>query len=235
VFDQGSGAHTILAQIAGTEMGLPAERVRVEVAGTASGLFDRGSSASAVTHGAGQAVLQASRQLRQKMDAGERAPLSTEAKYENWHPPSTTSFVAQVVELEVDPETGQVSIRKVTGAYDVGTVLNSIGVSGQIEGGLAMGIGAAAMEELRIVDGRVESAGLHEYKLPTMRDMPEHELLLVTDDAGPGPYGAKQTSELSNLPLAAAYANAVRDATGAEIDDLPVTAEKVFRAQSGSA
>jgi CO/xanthine dehydrogenase Mo-binding subunit len=108
-------------------------------------------------------------------------------------------------------------------------VLNQIGASGQIEGGLAMGLGAAAMEELRIVDGRVESAGFHEYKLPTMADMPAHELRLITDDPGPGPYGAKQASELSNLPFPAAYANAVYDATGVEIDHLPVTAEDVLR------
>ncbi|HLQ33830.1 MAG TPA: xanthine dehydrogenase family protein molybdopterin-binding subunit [Chloroflexota bacterium] len=227
VFDQGSGAHTILAQIVANELGLPPEHIRVEVLSTDSGLWDRGSSASAVTHGAGQAALRAATELRQKIDAGAAGALSAEARYENWHPPSTTSFVAQVVEVEVDPETGQVHVCKVTGAYDVGTVLNATGVTGQIEGGLLMGLGAAAMEDLRIVDGLVEAAGLHEYKLPTICDVPEHELLLITDDAGPGPYGAKQTSELSNLPFAAAYANAVYDAVGVKIDHLPVKAEDV--------
>ncbi|MBV8085795.1 MAG: xanthine dehydrogenase family protein molybdopterin-binding subunit, partial [Chloroflexi bacterium] len=108
-----------------------------------------------------------------------------------------------------------------------GTVLNHIGATGQIDGGLLMGLGAALMEELRIVEGRVESAGLHEYKLPTMADLPPHDLRLITDDRGPGPFGAKQTSELSNLPFAAAYANAIFDAVGVELDHLPVSAEDV--------
>jgi len=228
IFDQGSGSHTILAQIVASELGVPAESVRVEVLATNSGLWDRGSSASAVTHGAGQAARQAAAELRRKIRAGEGGPLAVEARYENWHPPNTTSFVAQVAEVEVDRDTGAVRVRKVTGAYDVGTVINANGVTGQIEGGLLMGLGAAAMEDLRIRDGRVEAPGLHEYKLPVMADTPEHELLLITDDPGPGPYGAKQTSELSNLPFAAAYANAVYDASGVEVDHLPISAEDVL-------
>jgi CO/xanthine dehydrogenase Mo-binding subunit len=226
VFEQGSGSHTILAQIVAEELGLEPQAVRVRVHGTEAGLWDRGSSASAVTHGAGQAAREAARKLR------EEGGSSAEARYENWHPPDTTSFVAQVVELAVDRETGQVEVRKVTGAYDVGTVLNANGVTGQIEGGLLMGLGAAAMEELAIADGRVQTAGLHDYKLPTIADVPEHQFALITDDPGPGPYGAKQTSELSNLPLAAAYANAVFDAAGVEIDQLPITAELIHWAQS---
>jgi CO/xanthine dehydrogenase Mo-binding subunit len=233
VFEQGSGSHTILSQIVAEELAISPDGVHVQAAGTDVGLWDRGSSASAVTHGAGQAARLAARELREQLrspTAAGEGSMVAEARYEDWHPPSTTSFVAQVVEVEIDGETGQVRVRKVTGAYDVGTILNTIGVTGQIEGGLLMGLGAAAMEELRIVDGRVETAGLHEYKLPTMRDIPEHRLIPITDDAGPGPYGAKQTSELSNLPFAAAYANAVHDATGIELDELPVTAERIFRA-----
>jgi len=227
VFDQGSGSHTILAQIAAEELGVPPEDIRVEILGTDSELWDRGSSASAVTHGAGQATLKAAAELREKIGGGATGVVSAEARYENWHPAGTTSFVAQVAEVEVDRETGQVALRKVTGVYDVGTVLNATGVTGQVEGGLMMGVGAAAMEDLRLWEGHVEAAGLQEYKLPTMRDMPEHQLLLISDEPGPGPYGAKQASELSNLPLPAAYANAVYDAVGVELDHLPVTAEDV--------
>ena len=263
VFEQGSGSHTILAQIAAEELGLPASAVRVEAAGTASGLWDRGSSASSVTHGAGQATLAAARDVAgqlqaraaaafgcepadvalaegccraggRSIDLAELAPLTAEARYEDWKPLSTTCFSAQVVEVEVDCETGQVRTRRVTGAFDVGTVLNPIGVTGQLDGGLLMGLGAAAMEDLRLVDGRVESAGLHEYKLPTMADLPDRQTVLITDDLGPGPYGAKQTSELSNLALPAAYASAVFDAVGVRIDELPVTAERVLRALRGA-
>jgi len=256
VFEQGSGSHTILAQVVAHELELAAERVRVEVAGTDSELWDRGSSASSVTHGAGQATLRAAGELRRQLLArasevlgcsveaveladgccrfegravpfGEMAPLAAEARYEDWSPLSTTCFSAQVVEVEVDPESGQVKVRRVSGTYDVGTVLNPIGVTGQIDGGMVMGLGAAAMEELRLVDGQVENAGFHEYKVPTMADLPEHQAVLITDDPGPGPYGAKQTSELSNLALPAAYANAVYDAVGLQIDELPITAERI--------
>lgn len=230
VFDQGSGSHTILGQVVAAELHIPVEHVRVEVRDTGSGLWDRGSSASSVTHGAGQAALRAAVRLRELAESSAERPLIVEERYEDWKPLSTTCFTAQVVEVEVDRDTGQVTTRRILGAYDVGTVLNPIGATGQIEGGMMMGLGAAAMEDLRIVDGRVEAAGLHEYKLPTMRDMPEHAATIIEDDPGPGPYGAKQTSELSNLPLAAAYVNAVYDAVGIELDELPVTPERVYRA-----
>ena len=157
-------------------------------------------------------------------------PLSGYARYEHWETPSATSFVAQAAEIEVDRETGQVHVRHVVGATDVGTVLNPIGVTGQLDGALIMGLGAAAMEELSLVDGRVEPAGLHEYKLPTVMDTPPRTDVLITDGQGPGPYGAKGVSELTHLPLPPALVNAVYDAVGVRLSEIPVTAERVYRA-----
>jgi CO/xanthine dehydrogenase Mo-binding subunit len=130
----------------------------------------------------------------------------------------------------VDRETGQVHLRRVVGATDVGTVLNPLGVSGQLDGALIMGLGAAALEELPLADGRVEPAGLHEYKLPTAMDAPPRVDVLITDGQGPGPYGAKGVSELTHLPLPPALVNAVYDAVGVQLSEIPVTAERVYSA-----
>jgi CO/xanthine dehydrogenase Mo-binding subunit len=118
----------------------------------------------------------------------------------------------------------------VVAASDVGTVLNPIGVTGQLEGALVMGLGAATMEELPLLDGQVALAGLHEYKLPTVRDLPSLTSVLITDGEGPGPYGAKGVGELGHLTLSPALANAVNDAIGVHLSELPLTAERVYRA-----
>jgi CO/xanthine dehydrogenase Mo-binding subunit len=143
---------------------------------------------------------------------------------------ATTSYVAQVAEVEVDPETGQVHVRKIVSASDVGTVINAIGVGGQLEGATVMGLGFATTEELSIVDGQVQTMGHHDYKLPTIADVPPHENVLITAGGGEGPYGAKSVGELTNLTVPAAIANAVYDAVGARVTELPITAERVFEA-----
>jgi carbon-monoxide dehydrogenase large subunit len=157
-------------------------------------------------------------------------PVTGFHRYEAWNFSAATSFVAQVAEVEVDPETGQVRVRRVVSASDVGTVLNPIGVTGQLEGASIMGLGFAVTEELPIVDGRVEALGHHEYKLPTIADIPAFENLLITTGEGEGPYGAKGVGELSHLTMPAAIANAVADAVGTRITELPITAERVHDA-----
>ena len=160
----------------------------------------------------------------------EGEPVSGSCRFEAWKLPTGTSFVAHVAEVEVDPETGQVKIRRVVAASDVGTVLNPIGVTGQIEGALMMGLGFGTMEEVKLTEGQVETLGLHDYKIPTIQDVPRLQNLLITDGQGPGPYGAKAAGELGNLPITAAIANAVFDAIGIRFDTLPITAEKVYQA-----
>jgi CO/xanthine dehydrogenase Mo-binding subunit len=145
---------------------------------------------------------------------------------------ATTSYVAQVAEVEVDPETGQVQVRRVVTASDVGTVLNAIGVDGQLEGATIMGLGFAVTEELRIAEGRVETTGHHDYKLPTIADIPAFENVLITTGVGEGPYGAKSAGELTHLTMPAAIANAVYDAVGVRVTQLPITAERVYDALS---
>ena len=139
-------------------------------------------------------------------------------------------FFAEAAEVTVDPETGQVKVRKVISAHDVGTIINPLTHRGQVEGGMIQGFGFAMSEDLAAEDGKVVTANLGEYKLPNIRDIPEHETLYVRDHTGPGPFQAKQIGEHGAIPTAAAIANAVYDAIGVQITDLPITAEKVFAA-----
>ena len=141
-----------------------------------------------------------------------------------------TSFCAQVAEVQVDPETGQVKVNRIVTAHDVGTILNPVTHQGQIEGGVVQGLGYALMEEMDTEEGRISTLSLGEYKIPTIRDIPQLVTLLLESPSGPAPFQSKGIGESSNVPVAAAIANAVHDAVGVRILDLPVTAEKVLSA-----
>jgi CO/xanthine dehydrogenase Mo-binding subunit len=144
-----------------------------------------------------------------------------------------TSFTAQVAEVAVDPETGEVTLRRFTTAHDVGQIVNPIGHQGQIEGAIMQGVGYALMEELQVEDGRVTNLSFGDYKLPTMPDAPPLTTVLVVSASGVGPYRIKGIGESPLTPVAPAIANAVADAVGVRIRDLPLTAEKVYRALHG--
>jgi CO/xanthine dehydrogenase Mo-binding subunit len=144
-----------------------------------------------------------------------------------------TVFCAQVAEVEVDTETGAVSLTRFTTAHDVGTILNPIAHQGQIEGGVMQGLGHALMEELQHDNGRITTLSLGEYKLPTMRDIPELRTVHVQSTGGPSPYGGKAIGEQPIAAVAPAIVNAVVDATGISFTSLPITAETVFNALYG--
>ena len=142
--------------------------------------------------------------------------------------PPMTTFTAQVVELEVDPETGQIRLLDVVTAHDVGTIINPLSHQGQIEGGLLQGVGFGLLEELRIEDGQVSTLNLGDYKLPNIRDIPPLTTVLVEEELGPAPFHGKAIGESSITPTGAAIANAVYDAVGVRFHDLPINAEKVY-------
>lgn len=146
------------------------------------------------------------------------------------YPEDVTYFCAQVAEVEVDGATGAVKLHRLTTAHDVGTIINPITHQGQIDGGAIMGIGQALMEELVIENGQVTNASLGDYKLPTCADIPELKTVLVRSPGGVAPYESKAIGEFSNNSPAGAVANAVADAVGVRLFDLPVTAEKIHRA-----
>jgi len=166
-------------------------------------------------------------------------PVEAEFTYAAERDEHLTVFCAQVAEVEVAEDTGEVTLTTFTTAHDVGTILNPIAHQSQIEGAVMQGIGYALMEELQYDEGRVSTLSFGEYKIPTMGDIPELRTVLVpSESGGPTPYGGKAIGEQPISAVAPAIINAVLDATGISITDLPVTAEKVHRAlqeRAGSA
>ncbi len=140
------------------------------------------------------------------------------------------SHAVHVAEVEVDTETGEVRVLKVTSVQDVGRVINELGLEAQIEGGIVMGLGYALSEELRIVDGHVTNPSFRDYKVPTAPEIPEMEIHHVESDAEAGPMGAKGIAELPTIVIAPAVANAVYNAIGIRFMNPPLTPEKVARA-----
>jgi CO/xanthine dehydrogenase Mo-binding subunit len=142
-----------------------------------------------------------------------------------------TSFCAQVAEVEVDTETGEIEVTRFVTAHDVGTVLNPLAHQGQIDGAFMQGFGQALIEEMQTQDGRVSTLSLGDYKLPTENDLPDLVTIHVSPGpSGPIPYQGKGIGEAPIGGVAPAIANAVEDAVGVRITDLPITAEKVLRA-----
>jgi CO/xanthine dehydrogenase Mo-binding subunit len=158
------------------------------------------------------------------------APIAVSVETEVPRKGSSTSFIAQVAEVEVDRETGRVKLHKFVSAHDVGTIINPLGHQGQIDGEAIMAIGSGLMEELIDDQGKVTTTHLGEYKIPNIVDIPKFKTVLVKGKNGPGPYEAKGIGEHANVTPPAAIANAVADACGVRLFDTPVTAEKVYAA-----
>jgi len=144
------------------------------------------------------------------------------------HPDYT--FGAHAVEVAVDVETGEVSVLKSVGCHDVGQCINRAAVEGQIQGGAAQGQGYALSEEMIYRDGELMTPSFSEYFIPTALDVPRVETIILESRSGLGPFGAKGIGEPALTPVAPAIANAVADAIGVRIADLPITPEKVVRA-----
>jgi carbon-monoxide dehydrogenase large subunit len=147
--------------------------------------------------------------------------------------PKVTGFAAQVAQVEVDPTTGGVKVLTLTSAHDTGVVLNHLTLTGQIEGGIITGLGFALMEENPHVDGKIATLTLGEAKLPCIADVPPLKTVLVESPTGPTPFGGKAIAENPNVPTAAAISNAIADACGVRLFDLPLTAEKIYWAMNG--
>ncbi len=141
---------------------------------------------------------------------------------------------AQIAEVEVDLETGEVTVKRVTGAHDCGFAINRTQVEGQMQGSVSMGLGEALMEEV-IYDncGNVVNSNLAEYKIPTSLDMPSLKALIVETHEPNGPFGAKEVGEGAIMPTVPAILNAIYDATGVRIDELPAKPERIVLALRG--
>ena len=263
IFEPGTGAYTMFAQVAAEVLGVGVGSVDVQVWDTDAVPFDSGVAGSRTTrmalpavHEAAEAALSELLQAAAEQTgwpvedltsqdgriwnaeggsvpwasvieaAGE--PVSGRGHSQVTGQPEHTAFAAQVAEVEVDEETGQVTVVRFTSAHDVGTIINPIAHQGQINGAVVMGIGYALQEELLTDGGRVTTLSLADFKLPNVADLPTMETALVTSAAGAAPYDAKAIGEVPLLGVAPAIANAIRDATGVRMKDLPITAERLL-------
>jgi CO/xanthine dehydrogenase Mo-binding subunit len=182
----------------------------------------------------GRAWLSGSRESLDLVELARLAPHEPGRGYYFYNAPRRPHehiFQAEIANVEIDPETGQVEIRDISSFHDVSVVINPLTHQGQIDGGLIQGLGMALSEEMVVRDGRVSTLNLGEYKIPSIRDIPSHKTILVDDAThGPGPFNAKAAAEHSITPVPPAVANAVFDATGIRIMELPITAERLLSA-----
>ena len=241
----GQGTHTVICQMAAEALHVPLERVRLLAADTATSPGSSGSvSASRMTLMSGNAIRGAAAEALKKWHAGEQ-PAVAEHTYLS---PKTTPFdpetgygtpnfsygyVAQAVEVEVDTETGAVSILRVICANDVGEAINPQQVTGQIEGGIVQAAGWAICEDFVTAGGRVMTSNLSTYLMPTSADIPQRVETIIVEEPNPvGPWGARGMGEMPFIALAPALIAAVHDATGVWFDEFPLTAERVWKGLS---
>ncbi len=268
--DTGTGSYTILCQIVAEVLGIPFDRVRLEVGSTDCFRSESGTGASRVTYVLGQAVLQAANNLKAELKkraaelfhcgpeevileagrlirrgrrsqsltfsqlaeaaAARGQSVQVQSYFEASEIPAEGVFSALVAEVKVNVETGELQVLKLITTHDVGTILNPVGHQGQIEGGIVQGLGFALMEEMIMEDGRITTLNLGEYKIPGIKDIPTLKTVLVPGADGPAPFQSKEIGESAISQVAPAIANAVYDAVGVRIMDLPITAEKIYTA-----
>jgi xanthine dehydrogenase YagR molybdenum-binding subunit len=250
--DIGTGSKTAMAQIAAEELGIPLDHVTVSLGDSARGPYASISAGSSTIPSMGPAVRAAAADARRQIDEIAEQKGTPDAPVEEVvalledaqilgkgaRGPNPTgmqvlTFGVQVAEVAVDVETGEVWVERLAAVHDVGRVINPLGASSQIEGGIIQGIGHTLSEQ-RLTDprtGTILTTTLDAYKLPTIADVPEIVSELIdAPDAHLTNLGSKGLGEPPIVPTAAAIANAIRDATGADVHELPISREEMLRA-----
>jgi CO/xanthine dehydrogenase Mo-binding subunit len=238
----GQGSHTVCRQMAAEALSLPLESVRVVASDTESSPGSAGSvSASRMTFMVGNAIKGAAEQALEHWRDEERpaiaeytylAPKTTPFDPETGYgvPNLAYGYVAEVVEVEVDTETGQVRVLRVVCADDAGQAINPQQVEGQIEGGIVQALGWATCENFLTRGGQVLTPHLSTYLVPSIADVPDRVESIIVEHPDPrGPWGARGMGEMPFIPLAPALVAAVHDATGVWYDEFPLTPEWVLK------
>jgi CO/xanthine dehydrogenase Mo-binding subunit len=181
------------------------------------------------------AVVQAERRFGTIGTVGSYTPPPSPGRYKGAGvgPSPAYSYSAAVVELEVDAETGETKVHEVWIAHDIGRAINPVVAIGQVEGSVYMGLGEALMEEMTYRGNRNvvhRHPSLLEYKSPTTHEMCRVHTYLIEDPDPEGPFGAKEVGQGPLLPIPPAVVNAVYDAVGARVDEVPVTPQKILKA-----
>jgi putative selenate reductase molybdopterin-binding subunit len=268
--DLGTGADTILAQIAAEVLGVATEDIVVYAADTDMTPFDVGAYASSTTYVSGMAVKKAADEVRKQIEKraalmldvdtpGEialrdraavaidgRSVTLAEVALHSLHqddqhqimatasyvaPDSPPPYAAQFAEIEVDIETGQVTVKSLVMAVDCGVPINPMTSAGQVEGGMIQALGYGHCEEMAYdSEGRMVNARFGPYKIYRSDEMPRIEAYMVQTMEKTGPFGAKAIAEIPKDGVAPAIRNAIFNATGCQIDSIPFTPERVWRA-----
>lgn len=239
--DVGQGTHLALRQIAAGVLDLPLAAIRMVTDDSAEAPNAGSASASRLTLLAGGAVHEAASEA---LDAYVNSEELYVTATTNFRPPATTSldpvsgagipnfcygYASQAVAVDVDTVTGQVHVRSIISAHDVGTAINRQQVEGQIEGCLAQALGYVLMEHIISDRGRIVNPHFSTYLLPTALDMPVDIVPVILELADPiGPFGARGMAEMPLVPFAGAVAAAIHDATGVWLSDLPFVPERVL-------
>jgi CO/xanthine dehydrogenase Mo-binding subunit len=234
----GQGLVTVMGQIARTELGV--ENVLVLPADTQVGSAGS-SSASRQTHMTGGAVQAACRAVREEWERRGEIGDGIEATREYHHRPTvpldelgqgdahvTFAFAAHRAVVDVDTELGLVRVVEIATAQDVGRAMNPLAVEGQIEGGIAQGLGLALMEEIQVVDGLVRNASFTDYLIPTVLDMPPVELDVLELGDPDSPYGLRGIGEPPTISSTPAVVAALRAATGKALTRVPVSPDAMI-------
>lgn len=236
----GQGAHTVLRQMAAEAMGVDLELVEGVYSDTATSGDSGSASASRMTWMAGNAILGASEEAMKKWNDGERPALG---QFRFVPPPTEVldpetgvgqpnfayGYVAEVVDLSVDIETGHIVVDRVVCADDVGRAINPNLIEGQVEGAIVQAHGYAITEDLQVSDARITHPRLSAYLIPGIGDIPTTvETVLVEVPDPRGPWGARGMAEMPLVPYAAAVVAALHDATGVWFHRIPLTPSRVL-------
>jgi CO/xanthine dehydrogenase Mo-binding subunit len=237
VTDIGTAAKTTMGMIAAEELGVDLSKIDVMSGDTATCPYSVGESGSRTTTHTGLAVVEAVRALKKQiaergLPQGNdelRAAVSTNP---NLGALARNSFVAHFAQVEVDTITGHVRVTDFLGAHDSGRIVNPLTAESQVKGGVTMGLGMALHEELRYDKhtGLPVSAGYYHARIMTHMDVPNVRVLFVETEDQYGPFGAKTLGELTIIPTVAAVGNAVFNAIGKRVRDLPITRERILEA-----
>jgi xanthine dehydrogenase YagR molybdenum-binding subunit len=237
VTDVGAGAKTTMGLIAAEELDVPLSQVDVVWGDTDRCPYSVGESGSRTTIMTGYAVVEAARDLKKQiaekgLPKGEAVLVASATPNPTLQGKVRSTFGAHFVEVEVDTELGRARVVKYVAVHDCGRIMNPLTAMSQLKGGAIMGIGMALHEDL-VYDRRSGSAltaGYYGARVATHRDAPEIDVIFIESDDGLGPFGAKSMGESSKVPAPAAVANAVFNAIGRRMKDLPITRDKIVAA-----
>jgi xanthine dehydrogenase YagR molybdenum-binding subunit len=234
----GGGAKTTMGLIAAEALDVPLSRVEVVWGDTARCPYSVGESGSRTTIQTGFAVMEAARDLKRQIAAnglptgGNILSAMANANPEVPGGKVRAAFGAHFVEVEVDTAVGHVRVLKYVAVHDSGRIMNPLTASGQIKGAVTMGIGMALHEELMYDprNGQPLTAGYYGHRVLTHMDAPEIEVIFVQSDDGYGAFGAKSIGEAGKIPAVAAIGNAIFNATGRRMKDLPIRRDRLVEA-----